>query len=240
MALDECVSVNILFNLSSPSVSDSEGAQGTARRELAAAKLHRRHPHEHHRAAPRASGGAQVRRRRNASNWTFSMIARRRASRTESDETMTETKKQTDWEEVTVWYRSAIHHHHYRCCTRARTPHTHDVMNCDTKKFNDSQSRRSVQTFPVLEQPNLLIHINYYYYNNRSVALMCLYNRVYTAAIPPLHTLIWCALQYTIDVSYEPSGEDPGEWRKKRKMRGNKSAPKVIQHCVSPFQTSSF
>ena len=115
----------ILFNFSPTPFSDSEGAQRTARRELAAAKLHRRHPHEHHRAAPGASGGAKVRRRgRNAPNWTFSMIAKRRASRRESDETMTETKKQTDWEEVTVWYRSAIHHHHYRCCTRARTPHT--------------------------------------------------------------------------------------------------------------------
>ena len=45
-----------------PSISDSEGAQGAARRELATAKLHRRHPNEHHRAAPGTAGGAQVRK----------------------------------------------------------------------------------------------------------------------------------------------------------------------------------
>ena len=55
-----------------PSISDSKGAQRTARRESATAKLHRRHPNEHHRATPRVAGGAQVMRRQClGSDWTF-------------------------------------------------------------------------------------------------------------------------------------------------------------------------
>merc|ERR1711974_446777 len=102
------------------------------------------------------------------------------------DEAMTETKNRLGRYNrvIQICYPPPLH----TAAALVHAHHTHDVMNCDTKKFNDSQSRRSIQTFPVLEQPNLLIHINYYYYNNRSVALMCLYNRVYTAAIPPLYT----------------------------------------------------
>ena len=58
-----CISYTVfLSNWTLPSISDSKGAQGAARREFATAKLHRWHPNEHHRAAPGIAGGAaQVR-----------------------------------------------------------------------------------------------------------------------------------------------------------------------------------
>ena len=61
MVLGSRVKIHIVL-MCVPSISDSEGAQGAARRELATAKLHRRHPNEHHRAAPGTAGGAKVRK----------------------------------------------------------------------------------------------------------------------------------------------------------------------------------
>ena len=75
-------------SLTLPAISDSEGAQGAARRECATAKLHRRHPDEHHRAASRTAGSAQVREKtftqpseRHPPIGLSRMIDRRRASR---------------------------------------------------------------------------------------------------------------------------------------------------------------